>query len=99
MTAFAFPFRFHHGKIVTVEDNSDEFAAQRIMSAIKTEIEELPLNPTFGISSPEFDHFDESGFLLTIGSNYNDIEINEITQTINQDQTTNISVKFTRIDN
>lgn len=98
MTAFAFPFRFHHSKIVTSEDGSDEFAAQRIMSVIKTEQGELPLNPTFGLNPPEFNTFDEANFLLSVNSNYNDIVIDQ-TEVINDNSgEVQIVINFTRIE-
>jgi hypothetical protein len=96
MTAFAFPFRFHHGKIATVEENSDEFAAQRIMSVIKTEQGELPLNPTFGIQSLEFQQFDKGNFLLAVNSNYNDIAIDDIAVINDNSGEVKINVNFTR---
>lgn len=96
MTALAFPFRFHHGKIVTVEENSDEFAAQRIMSVIKTGQGELPLNPTFGIQSLEFNQFDQGNFLLAVNSNYNDIAINNVDVFNDNSGEVKINVDFTR---
>ena len=96
MTAFAFPFRFHHGKIVTVEEDADEFAAQRIMSVIKTGQGELPLNPTFGIQSLEFNQFDQGNFLMAVNSNYNDIAINDVDVFNDNSGQVKINVNFTR---
>ena len=96
MTAFAFPFRFKSGKIQTIEEDTDEFAAQRILSVIKTEQGELELNPTFGTQSSEFITFDKANFLLSVNSNFSDISIDNIETDTDNAGSVQIKIEFSR---
>jgi hypothetical protein len=96
MPAFEHPFRFVKGRIQTVSEGSDQFAAQRIASAVRIGFGELPLRPTFGSNSPEFVGFDRGGFLLTCGSFFNDIRISETDEYVGDDGEGKIRISFAR---
>lgn len=96
MAAFEHPFRFVKGRIQMVEDNTDQFAAQRIATAVRIGFGELPLRPTFGSDSPEFVGFDRGGFLLTCGSYFPDVRIMETDEYVGDDGEGKIQITFAR---
>lgn len=93
---FGFPFSFSNGKIVKVKSDSDEYAAQRIASAVSIGFNELPLRPIFGSNSPEFVGFDTGSFLLTCGNYFQDIEIIDTEEIIDNNGQARIKIEFKR---
>ena len=55
MATFRIPLNIVNGSFAKLEDNSIDYQAQALSFAIKTNIGELPLEPTFGIVDPTFD--------------------------------------------
>lgn len=95
MDAFAFPFRFTNRKIATISRTSDQFAAQRIASAWRTGLGELPILPGFGTIDPTFDRLDYAGFYSTMSQYFPDIRIDGVTETITEDGRVLAEVDFT----
>lgn len=98
MQAIAFPFRFSRGKVVTVDDQTDAYAAQKILSAVSTRIGELPLLPLFGTSDPEFQNFDGAGLMYTNATYFPDVTITDIYQSVSEGKL-EIQVEFERTVN
>lgn len=80
MDALAFPFRLIDGSAVVTDNNSDEYAAQKVASIVSTKAGELPLKPYFGVSELEFGDFDISGLFYTAALYFPDIKIGQIRQ-------------------
>jgi hypothetical protein len=78
MDAFSFPFRFSAGRAVTLDDASEQYAAQKVASIISTRTEELSLKPFFGTRDPEFSEFDVSGLYYTAALYFPEIQIGGI---------------------
>lgn len=55
MATFRIPLNIVNGSFAKLEDNSIDYQAQALSFAIKTNIGELPLEPTFGIVDPTFE--------------------------------------------
>ena len=55
MATFRIPLNIVNGSFTKLEDNSIDYQAQVLTFAIKTNIGELPLEPTFGIVDPTFE--------------------------------------------
>jgi phage baseplate assembly protein W len=94
MEALAFPFRFKRGRAATLDTADEAYYAQKVASVVSTGVGELPLRPLFGTSEPEFQTFDSSGLVYTCASNFPDIVINEILQSITADGRLVVDVQF-----
>lgn len=94
MEALSFPFRFKRGRAIRLDTSDESYQAQKIASVISTRRGELPLKPTFGIKDPEFNEFDTAGFSYTVASEFPDIQIKNIVQTITGDGRVLIDVEF-----
>ena len=80
MDALAFPFRFLSGRAVTIDNASDQYAAQKVASLASTRIGELPIKPFFGTRDPEFSEFDISGLYYAAALYFPEIQIGEVRQ-------------------
>jgi hypothetical protein len=95
MQAIAFPFRFNRGRVVTLDTETDVYAAQKVLSVASTRNGELPLIPQFGMEDPEFDELDTGGIYLTTAVFFPEIRINEIEEgPLNPNGTTQVRIKF-----
>lgn len=94
MDTLAFPFRFSGGRAARLDDQSEEFAAQFIATAIQTRIGELPISYDFGCIEAEFNTFDTANFLLTVSNYAPGIRITDINKVITTNEKVQISVKF-----
>ena len=96
MDALKFPFKIKNGKIPKIDDATDEYAAQCIMTAIKTGLGELLITPQFGTNSPEFVGFDEFGLYATTSTYFADIRVEEFTLLAGDNGAVNVKVEFSR---
>lgn len=80
MDAFSFPFRFSAGSAATLDDTSEQYAAQKVASIVSTRAGELSLKPFFGTRDPEFSEFDVSGLYYTAALYFPEIQIGGIKQ-------------------
>jgi hypothetical protein len=94
MQAFSFPFRFVKGRAPSIDTTTDQYAAQIISSIIQTEIEELPITPSFGTDPAEFDQFDIANLTLDIARYFPQIDLESITEVIEEDGTFSVQVSF-----
>ena len=93
----AFPFKITRGSAETHDVNSDIWAAQRIASIARTKVGELSLRPVFGITESEFFGFDRGGFMVNCGTYFGDIDIEDIIERWNDDQSFFVEIPFKRI--
>lgn len=96
MDALAFPFRFLNGRAATIDDATDEYAAQKVASIASTRTGELSLKPYFGTSDPEFDEFDISGLYYTAALYFPDIRIGQIRQLTDNTGQLLVEIAFSR---
>ncbi len=80
---------------MTVDDQTDAYAAQKILTAVSTRLGELPLLPQFGTSDPEFENFDGVGLLYTNTTYFPEVKILEVYQSIEEGKL-QIQVEFER---
>jgi hypothetical protein len=93
----AFPFKITRGSAETHDTDSEVWAAQRIASVARTNMGELSLRPTFGVTESEFFGFDRGGLMMNCGSYFYDIYIEDVIERWNDDQTLTVEIPFKRI--
>lgn len=79
---------------MVLDTSDDRYAAQKVLTAVSTRIEELPLLPRFGTSDPVFDELDTGGLYYTTATYFPEINITEVEQNIDGSGGTSISVAF-----
>jgi hypothetical protein len=94
MQAFSFPFRFAKGRVPSIDTASDQYAAQEIASIIQTEIGELLITPSFGTDPAEFDQFDIANLTFDVARYFPQIDLESITEAIEEDGTFSVQVSF-----
>lgn len=94
MQALSFPFRFNRGKVPTLDEYGEAYAAQRVASAASTMLGELSLSPRFGIEDPEFDEFDAGGLYFTCATYFPDIRINNLLQSDSDNGQVLVQIEF-----
>jgi hypothetical protein len=92
--AIAFPFRFRRGRAVSIDTATDQYAAQKILTAASTRVEELPLLPRFGTKAPEFATFDTGGLFYTTATYFPEINISDVRQGIDNSGVSNVTIAF-----
>jgi hypothetical protein len=92
----AFPFKITRGSANTHDTNSDAWAAQRIASVVRTHVGELSLRPAFGVTESEFFGFDRGGLMVNCGTYFGDIDIEDVKERWNDDQSVSIEIPFKR---
>lgn len=97
MKAFAHPFRFTGGRPVTLDTETDAYAAQEILTVLQTRPGELPLLPDFGTSDPVFDEIDRASFYNTVSTYFPGIAIRSIEESITDDGVVEVAVDYARI--
>ena len=95
MDSFAHPFRFSGGKVVKVDDQTDQFAAQIVAAAIKTEPGEMPVTTDFGSRAAEFGSIDTTGLLYSLSAYHPGITIDSVSEVVEEDRRV-VSVEFSR---
>ena len=94
MQALSFPFRFSKGKAVTLDTSDERYAAQKVLTAASTRLEELPLLPRFGTEDPEFDEFDSGGIYFTCATYFPEIALKDILQTDSDNGRVLVNIEF-----
>lgn len=95
MDSFSYPFRFAGGKVVKVDDQTDQYAAQIVAAAIKTAPGELPITSDFGSKAAEFSSLDTTGLLYSVSTYHPTITIDSIVEDVAED-VNSITIGFTR---
>lgn len=96
MKAFAHPFRFAGGRPVTLDTETDAYAAQEILTVLQTRRGELPLLPDFGTNDPVFDEVDRAGVYGTVTAYFPDLGIRSIEEVITEAGAVEIAVDYIR---
>ena len=79
---------------MTLDTGSDQYVAQKILTAASTRIGELPLLPRFGTEDPEFSEFDSGGLYYTCATYFPEVRITEILQADDGLGSSQITVAF-----
>lgn len=95
MDAFAHPFRFSGGRVVRVDNASEQYAAQRLAALIQTHYNELPLTPTFGSIDQEFSRFYAAALIQGAANFMPNIRIDDINEVVDPDGRFQVVVSFT----
>lgn len=96
MDAFSFPFRFKNGSPIYLDSETDEYAAQKILTVLQTRPNELPIHPDFGTTDPLFDQTDQAGLYSTIATFFPELSITGIQELLTDDGRVEVSVEFNR---
>jgi hypothetical protein len=92
---FAFPFRFDPaGQPVKVVQGSDADMAQKINGLLRTELDELPLAPLFGMDDPTFAEFSAGELVAAASIFYPEITIVAVSEDVIDDGRFAIEVEF-----
>ena len=97
MDSLSHPFRFAAGRAVSVVEDSDEFAAQMVASAVKTALGELPVTTDFGSLPAEFSRLDTAGVIYSLSKYHPTIVVGSIRNTIAEAEI-RVVVEFSRQD-
>ena len=93
MQTLSHPFRFSSGRALTIDDESDAFAAQLIAGILRTGHGELPLAPTYGVDSPVFGRVDTAGLMHSISNFHPHIIVSSVEEVIDPDNEGHIRVR------
>lgn len=97
--SFAVPFLFNEGAAVTLEHETDQFAAQQISAVLQTRLDELYLTPRFGTKDPAFTDFDYASFYGALGTYEPTIRVTDISYELNPEGGARLRIEFTRREN
>lgn len=75
MDTLKYPLSFSRGRAVTVAENSTAYQSQAVAIILRTQIGEMPLESTFGITDPSFNVFLKSEFLRCVNTFWPEIRI------------------------
>jgi phage baseplate assembly protein W len=78
MDTLKFPLSFSRGKAVVLPENTEEYRSQAIAILTRTNIGEMPLEPTYGITDPSFNVLLKSEFLRNMATFWPEIRINDV---------------------
>lgn len=78
MDTLKFPLSFSRGRAVVVPENTDEYRSQAVAILVRTNVGEMPLEPTFGITDPSFSIFFNSEFLRNMNTFWPEIKITDV---------------------
>lgn len=91
----SFPFRQNEkGEIVTKDDTSDEYCAERLTIMVGTRPGERVLVPEFGINDPAFEGFTEQGLRVQVSRFGLPVEIGEVRRSYVSDNEEQVSISF-----
>jgi hypothetical protein len=79
---------------VFLDTADDRYAAQKILTAVSTNVEELSLLPRFGTNPPEFEEFDTGGLYYTTATYFPEINISDVQQSIDNNGVALVAVAF-----
>lgn len=79
---------------MVLETTDERYGAQKILTAVSTKIEELPLLPRFGTNEPEFSTFDTGGLFYTTATYFPELNITDVQQSIDNNGVARVAVAF-----
>jgi hypothetical protein len=91
----SFPFRRNNkGEVVTKDDTSPEYCAERLAIMLGTQPGERVMVPTFGVSDPAFEGFVDQALRVQVGLFGLPVDIGDITHTYVNDAQEKVSIQF-----
>jgi hypothetical protein len=94
MDSMKFPIKFDSTGLAKLVDGSDDYYAQLLTIAILTEPLTHPFSPRFGVYDPAFSGIDRGLFILNAAKFVPEVEITDITSSLDNDGTVNAAFSF-----
>lgn len=96
MDLISHPFRLEaNGSIATVEDGTEEAAAEGIAILVLTRLGERALVPGFGMSDPTFDELSLAELNVGLADYGPDVTVTDVVKSHPNDRTERIELTFT----
>lgn len=96
MNTITLPPKIAGGRLSTAEDASDEYYAHLLSMIMLIEPGQFPLNPEFGVNSPEFDEEQTEIFAIQAAQYVPEISVTQATPRYTDQGNVDIAVTFVR---
>lgn len=91
----SFPFRRNNkGEVITKDDTSSEYCAERLSVILGTQPGERVMVPDFGVNDPAFEGFTEQALRLQVSRFGLPVEIGDVKRTFINDAQERVIVQF-----
>lgn len=95
MRCISHPFRLGPtGRVVTVDQDSDQFVAEQIAVLLTTRPGERALEPSFGLPDPAFDGIDPSLVQAAVTAFVPSAQVSDVTVTYRDDSTADVRINY-----